>query len=223
MAYSDLGAISSGDTGTSSWANQVRSNFQAGVPDIFTAKGDIAGGTGADAAARLAVGDDDSILVPDSGETAGLAWQIQPACRVYRSTDYDPATSSWVALPFGSERFDTDDMHDTETNTERLTVPTNGDGLYLVGGNVEFDTSALSGTGYHYGIALRLNGTTYIAREFSEDTMSGSGLISFDISTLYSLSATDYVELMIYTTGNLDVKASGNYSPEFWAIWQRRQ
>jgi hypothetical protein len=222
MAYADLGAISPGDLGTSTWANQVRANFQAGVPDIFTTKGDLAVATGADAAARLGVGDDDSILVPDSGEAAGLAWQIQPACRVYRSGDYDPATGSWVALPFGSERFDTDGMHDTGSNTTRITIPTNGDGLYLIGGNVEFDTSGLAGQGYHYGIALRLNGSTYIAREFSEDTMSDSGLISFDISTLYSLSATDYIELMIYTEGDLDVKASGNYSPEFWAIWQRR-
>jgi hypothetical protein len=41
---------------------------------IWDAKGDLAGGTGADTAQRLAVGADDTMLIADSGETTGLKW-----------------------------------------------------------------------------------------------------------------------------------------------------
>ncbi len=52
----------------------VRDNFRAGVPDIFTTKGDLAVASGADAAGRLGVGSDGQILVADSGETLGVRW-----------------------------------------------------------------------------------------------------------------------------------------------------
>jgi hypothetical protein len=41
---------------------------------IWDAKGDLAGGTGADTAAKLTVGANDTILMADSGETTGLKW-----------------------------------------------------------------------------------------------------------------------------------------------------
>lgn len=41
---------------------------------IWNAKGDLAAGTGADTAARLAVGADGTYLKADSGQTTGLAW-----------------------------------------------------------------------------------------------------------------------------------------------------
>lgn len=219
MAYADLGAISPGDLGQSVWANQVRANFQAGVPDIFSAKGDLAGATGPNAAARLAIGADDAILVPDSGESTGLAWQIQPAVRVYNSGNIDPATSSWVVLTFDSERFDTDAMHSVVSNTGRLTVPANGDGLYLIGGCIEVEPTGGSGT--HCGLRIQLNGATVIAQFLDEITIAGRSF-AWSLTTLYALSATDYVTLEVFTDRDLDVEQVSNYSPEFWAIWQRR-
>lgn len=41
---------------------------------IWDAKGDLAGGTGANTAAKLTAGANDTILMADSGETTGLKW-----------------------------------------------------------------------------------------------------------------------------------------------------
>src|ERR1043165_8747819 len=41
---------------------------------IWDAKGDLAGGTGADTAAKLTVGSNGKILVADSAQTTGLKW-----------------------------------------------------------------------------------------------------------------------------------------------------
>lgn len=220
MAYADIGDIASGAVISEAYLDQIRANFQAGVPDIFTTKGDIAVATAADTAARLAVGADDATLVPDASTATGLAWQIQPAARVYNDAAIDPAPGHWVTLTFNRERFDTDAMHSTSTNTGRLTVPPGGDGLYLIGGNIELNSSGGTGSS-DKGLRILLNGTTVIAQVWNAMLSTGPDT-SLAVSTLYALSATDFVELRVYTEGDVDVNASGNYSPEFWAIWQRR-
>lgn len=220
MAYADIGDIATGAVISETYLDQIRANFQAGVPDIFTTKGDIAVATAADTAARLAVGADDATLVPDASTTTGLAWQIQPAVRVYNDAAIDPAPGGWVTLTFNTERFDTNAMHSTSTNTGRLTVPAGGAGLYLIGGNIEFDYSALADPRVTPGIRILLNGTTPIAQKTYTSYVSINSAL--DISTAYLLSATDYIELQVFTDEDVNVSAIGNYSPEFYAIWQRR-
>jgi len=220
MAYADIGDIATGAVISEAYLDQIRANFQAGVPDIFTTKGDIAVATAADTAARLAVGADDATLVPDASTATGLAWQIQPAARVYNNAAIDPAPGGWVTLTFNTERFDTDAMHSTSTNTGRLTVPTGGDGLYLIGGNLELDSGGGAG-GSDKGIRILLNGTTPIAVNFNEMLSTGVDTV-IAISTVYALTAKDYVELQVYTEGDVNVLADGNFSPEFYAIWLRR-
>lgn len=220
MAYSALPAKAAGDTITvTNWDN-IRDNFAAGVPDVFTTKGDLAAATAADTATRFGVGNDDDTLVADSGAATGLAWQIQPAVRVYNSGNIDPATGSWVALTFDSERYDTDACHSTASNTSRLTCPANGDGLYHIGGNVELDTSGGAGQA-DIGLRIYLNGATVIAQVLQYLNASSVDL-SLQVHCDYALAATDYVELQVYTSANVDVLAMGNYSPEFWAHWFRR-
>lgn len=220
MAYADIGDIASGAVISETYLDQIRANFQAGVPDIFTTKGDIAVATAADTAARLAVGADDATLVPDASTATGLAWQIQPAARVYNDAAIDPAPGNWVTLTFNTERSDTDGMHSTVTNTSRLTVPTGGAGLYLIGGSVEFDYTPLVDPRILAGLQILLNGTTVIARTaFSGYTSIDSALV---VTTAYPLIVGDYIELQVIINEDVNVKAASNYSPEFWAIWQRR-
>jgi len=224
MAYADIGDIATGAVISETYLDQIRANFQAGVPDIFTTKGDIAVATAADTAARLAVGADDATLVPDASTTTGLAWQIQPAVRVYNNAAIDPAPGGWVTLTFNTERFDTNAMHSTSTNTGRLTVPTGGDGLYLIGAHVEFDYSGNTSGALVCGVRFLLNGTTVIGQDYRTlATQSSLGIdMTVSCTTMYSLAATDYVEVQAFTQGDKNVLSTSAYSPEFYAIWQRR-
>ena len=221
MAYTAVPTKAAGDTLTeTNWNTHIRDNFAAGVPDIIVDKGDLVAGTAADAAARVAVGTvDHSILVPDTTEATGLEWQDVPAARVYNSSAIDPATSSWVSLAFDSERTDIQGMH--SASSQRLTVPAGGGGLYLVGGCVEFDTASKGTGGGTYGMRILLNGTTVIAQQL-QGLLHGNYAISMTIQTLYQMPAADYVVLQVYTSIDVDVASSGNYGPEFWAVWQRR-
>lgn len=75
MSYSPVPEVEPGDLWTASQHNQyIKDNFAASVPDIFTTKGDLAAGTGADACERFGVGTDGQTLVADSTQTTGLNW-----------------------------------------------------------------------------------------------------------------------------------------------------
>jgi hypothetical protein len=111
--------------------------------------------------------------------------------------------ASLASLAFNTDRFDTANYHDTVTNNNRLTVPATG--YYQIGGNAEWGSGALQ-------LAIRLNGTTWIA--FVD---AGTGTVRLAVSTVYLLTAGDYVELQgRAATASTNVSASGNYSPEFW-------
>ncbi len=75
MAYTAHPTVITGQTWTASNQNTyVRDNFIAGVPDIFTTKGDIVVASGADVAIRLGVGSDEQILIACSTESGGIKW-----------------------------------------------------------------------------------------------------------------------------------------------------
>lgn len=133
------------------------------------------------------------------------------AARAYNDASISVANTTWVALTFNSERFDTDGIHSTATNTGRLTCRTKG--IYAISGTFDF---AANGTGQRR-THIRLNGSTYIAGDTCEGNASLSAILN--PSTQYSLGVGDYVELMAYQNsgGALNVSNSGaNYfSPEF--------
>lgn len=216
MAYSALPAKNATDTLTLGNYNAIKGNFEAGVPDIFTTKGDMAAATAADTAARVAVGADGARLTADSTQTAGVVWKITPACRVYNDADIDPATGAWVALTFNTEWFDHGGMHSTVTNPSRLTVPAGGAGVYHVGGAAIFDCSATAAGEPHFGLQIKVNGVdVYAEHRFSLPVRGFDHGLTIACDVL--LAATDYIELLVYTSSDYNVLASGAYSPAFWA------
>lgn len=139
-----------------------------------------------------------------------------PACRVYNNASISHATSgNWQTVTFNSERYDTATMHDTVSNTSRITVPV--DGLYLITGHIEFAANA---TGVR-GIQILFNGTgTSVAGAYYPTTggIVGTGL---SIATVYKFAATNYVELQGYQTsgGALVINSTAASTPEFSVTW----
>jgi hypothetical protein len=138
-----------------------------------------------------------------------------PRCRVRRTTTQSIATGTWTAITFDAERFDNDTMHSTSVNTSRITCVTAGQ--YMIGGSI---ATANNATGLR-GIGVRINGATYITGA----TYANVGAIEeclLSTATYYALAAADYAELMARqdSGGALNINANGNYTPEFWAVWQ---
>lgn len=212
MAFTDPGDVTSGSTGTEAWANAVRASLLATGVAIVTTKGDLAIATGKQTLARVAAGANDSILVADSTQTAGVAWQIQPAVHVTKSGTTSMGTGAWTSIEFDTETSDTDGMHDGVTNPSRLTVPSGGGGWYLFG----FNGTVSGGNPNSWMARILLNGTT---------ALTSGGVWRYDagplsISGLYPLSAADYLEVQYYVTSAGHTLDAGH---AFWAIWQRRQ
>jgi len=140
--------------------------------------------------------------------------EVVPSARVYNNAVIAVANNSNVTLTFNKERWDTDTIHDTSTNTGRLTCKTAG--IYHIYGSVQFEANA---TGNRY-LIIRLNGSTVIAS--LGHTEVAAAVEDMSISTEYSLAVNDYVELVVYQNsgGALKVNAAANYSPEFGMTFQ---
>lgn len=130
--------------------------------------------------------------------------------RVYNDAAISHATSgAWQSLTFNQERFDTDTIHSTSSNTGRLTATTAG--KYIISGCLSWATN---GTGTRI-VRIFLNGTTPIERD--SKGANSAATVDQTITTIYDLAADDYVELAGWQNsgGALDIKATSNFSPEF--------
>lgn len=225
MAYSALPAKAAGDTITLTNYNAIKGNFEAGVPDIFTAAGDIAVAVAPDEAVPVAIGADGDVLIAEPGSMIStlMAWWHQPAARVYNDADFDPTPSTWTTVTFNTERYDTDAMHSTVSNTSRLTIPGGCPGYYNIGACIEFATGIGANASSDVGVRILLNGATVIAQDMRVSYRAGTYNLAICITTEYALVATDWIEVQVYTSQDVNVTAASNYSPEFWAIWERKQ
>lgn len=133
------------------------------------------------------------------------------SARVYNDAAISITTSGTPqALTFNTERYDTDAIHSTVSNTSRLTLPYAG--KWLIIGQVEWVANA---TGRRQ-VSIVLNNTTSIA-SIIEQTPSATIVSRQIITTIYSFAANDYVELSVLQTsgGALSVNSQSALSPEF--------
>lgn len=116
----------------------------------------------------------------------------QPRCQVFHNTTQSLTTGTPAAILFNSEDHDVASMHDTGSNTSRITIPTGGDGTYLLCATV----SLISPGGNSFSVSWKKNGTTNIstASIASAPTMGGSPNQVMN-SCLVVLAAADYVEV----------------------------
>jgi hypothetical protein len=129
--------------------------------------------------------------------------------RVYNSVDISIPSGVNTYLTFNSERYDTDTIHSLISNTGRLTC--HHAGIYLIIGQVNFDTGGAS----RKLLFIRLNGTTFIG--INEHCDTAVGYIAPNVTSIYQLALTDYVELgVMQNTGVAkNVQVNLQRSPEF--------
>ena len=137
-----------------------------------------------------------------------------PAVRVYRTINQPITGSTITALSFDAERFEQGGgtiapQHDPAVNPTRLTCYI--DGIYVITGHIAW---ASAPNANNVQVAIRLNGTTYIARDvfaLAQNVINGS------LTTVAHLAVNDYVELCVYQNsgGAIDIIAAPMESPEF--------
>ena len=155
--------------------------------------------------------------ISTSGSTMGLEWRdavVSSAvyARVNASTSLQVANDALTVVSFNNNRTITPaSVHSTTTNPTRLTAPSSG--MYVISGGVRWNS--LSTGASRAVLGIRLNGGTDIVTQTAG--LAGTFTLTQNVTTLYNLAATDYVELTVEqnsgSTGSLAVAA--NTSPEF--------
>lgn len=181
----DPGTPSNGDLWYDSTANELTaringSNVALGAggggsvatDTIWDAKGDVVGGTGANTAARLAVGTDGQVLTADAAEATGLKWTT-PGAGTNVSTD-----TIWDAKG--------DLAGGTGSNTAaRLAVGTNGTALIAASGETTGMKWALPpGHEFDYAAHTAGNVSPTATTEGTADTIVTGNAVTYDGSTI---------------------------------------
>ena len=135
--------------------------------------------------------------------------------RVYNNANISVISATDTLLTFNTERYDTNTIHSTATNTGRLTFPFAG--KWRITGAVRWAANA---TGIRL-LMICLNGLpgTGIILGADERTNLGASLSPIQqVTADWNVAANDYAILVAYqdSGGALNVTFNASYSPEFW-------
>jgi len=144
------------------------------------------------------------------------AQSVDISVRVFNPTDITIPTAGGpqTKLPFDSERWDTDDIHDTAVmNNKKLTAQTAG--KYYIFAHIVWDTNS---AGYR-SLGILLNGSTVIAEQRG-GIADPNVPISMSVGTHYELTVGDYVEVQVSQNSGspIDIFRVDARSPEFGMV-----
>jgi hypothetical protein len=183
-------------------------------PSVLLAEQGDKPATPASGYGRLYIKSDGLYIVDDGGNEFGpFATSEGPnyvqGARVYNNADISINHAEAIYLTFNSERYDTDTIHDTVSNSGRLTCKTAG--KYIIVVLIDFEAHA---TGNRQ-VWVQLNGTTDIGR--TTQLADSSAAQRLCLATIYDLDVNDYIEAGVYqsSTVALNISSVGNRSPEF--------
>jgi hypothetical protein len=127
----------------------------------------------------------------------GSGTPVAVGARVKRASGTVALTTTYAAIAFTDEDYDTDGFHDNSTNNTRLTVPTGKAGKYHI-------TACGYGDNISLLVTLRVSGTPIAVAP--APNIATVAIAPFNISADYTLAEGNYVELFIRTntgSGNL--------------------
>jgi hypothetical protein len=188
---------------------QLRDNLNALWP--YTTKGDLAVALSSTGLDRLPVGANGQILTPDSNQALGIKWAGASCCSASRSNASSVNNGVSTQLTLVTEDFDTDGFYPGGGNV--ITIPTGLDGIYLVGGQGYWQSSATPNT--QRAICLYIN-TTYYYSSTVQDADGSAVWVS--ISRLVSLSAGSTIDLRGLQMSGGDL---GFYAAQLWCARMR--
>jgi hypothetical protein len=208
----DITAVTAG-TGISGGGTSGAVTITNSMATAIDAKGDLVAGTGADAFARLAVGNNGETLIADSTASTGLKWAKSPnfiGCSLYQTAGATSiANATETVMAYDAEKYDTSGFHDNATNNSRITIPAGLGGYYLIRENTRFNTNA---TGTRNG-RLYINGAQ--VTDLPEYAPSSSSYVSGIGSIILYLNAGDYLQHVVYQNsgGALNIYARNEEYP----------
>lgn len=134
---------------------------------------------------------------PDTGE------EIDPGdpmyVKVFKSANEATVTATIETVTFDQEDFDVGDLHDDVTNTDRLTVPPGGDGIYFFIATASWQ--GRNAAGGRVGAYVYKNGTSTRVgiQEETADGAAGDGNLGTTISCVgfINLVAGDYLIMRV--------------------------
>jgi len=183
------------------WANEATATL--------TTTGDLLYASAANTPARLAIGSTDQVLKVSGGipgwGAAGSSFVGAVVSGVGKSTiSHDTLTT----LTYSTDDIDTDNFHNTSTNTSRITIPSGKNGKYYVysaGFRMAF---AADNDGY---IQISKNGNPEI--NFYPGRNPTNGRPTHIVFGILDLVATDYLEIKVYQAsgGSLSVISGGKF------------
>ena len=179
-----------------------------GMVNPMTTTGDTIYSSSGSTPARLGIGTAGQVLTVNSGATAP-EWKTPASGATYvgvglDKSDQNIANNTWTAITWeNTDLWDTDNFHDTSTNTSRITIPSGKGGKYLFTGIAQFDNNS---TGERYVVLYKNGSLTYrllINKAFASDW-------NFSWGQTINLVATDYIELYVYQSSGNTLLFSGN-------------
>ena len=131
---------------------------------------------------------------------------------VYRTTNQSIPDSTWTAIQFDNEDYDTDNIHDNTANNTRLVVPARVTSIVLKA-NARFAASSTK-------VSCRIlkNGTTVMPGRVDSQggsTFNNSALI---ITPRLVVSEGDYFEFQVYQYSGAALDVLGGYSQCWFAM-----
>jgi len=209
MAYVPLTTVNDGDTTLTAWGNQVKDNFAAGVPDIFTTKGDIAIASGVDAAGRLGVGSNFQIAHAMSSATLGIEYSRGVWVKATRVSAQSIPNDSLTKVQIDTASGD-DDLYSMFDGTNyRLTIPVSfpSSRYYIVVATGFFANHSTDGTLRFFEIQKNGGGIAGQTCQQLSDNALGTNISL--VSPPVVLDPSSYVELHVRQNsgGNLDLSS----------------
>ena len=180
---------------------------------IVTTKGDLIAATGNATPARLGVGTNGQVLTADSTAATGVKWATASSsfvgCALFQSAAQSIPASTYTAVTFDSESFDTDAYHSTSSNTSRITIPSGKAGKYLFVRKINW-AGAISASSYVI-YKMYKNGTDLAS--FGGYAMTSNGQLAVADSMIVDAAVGDYFECFVFqnTAGSASTSSGGTY------------